>query len=90
MNEVKEEIIGEGGNQEEEIIDDNFDLDFNKLKKKKKSKKKDLDEIMAEVDDKAEDKENGKYYYILFKVTFNNQMIIFIKYNQASVILEGI
>lgn len=90
MNEVKEETIGEGGNQEEEIIDDNFDLDFNKHKKKKKSKKKDLDEIMAEVDDKAEDKENGKYHCILFKVSINDQMIIFIKYIQVSVKLEGI
>jgi len=29
LNEVKEETMGESGNQEEEVIDDNFDLDFN-------------------------------------------------------------
>jgi len=60
LSEVKDDNFGDGANQEDELIDDNFDLDFNKLKKKKKSKKKDLDEIMAEVEDKAEDKENGK------------------------------
>ncbi|XP_066257716.1 eukaryotic translation initiation factor 2 subunit 2 [Euwallacea similis] len=58
LNEVKDETFGEGANPDEEMIDDNFDLDFNKLKKKKKSKKKDLDEIMAEAEDKTEDKEN--------------------------------
>lgn len=58
LSEVKDDNFGDGANQEDELIDDNFDLDFNKLKKKKKSKKKDLDEIMAEVEDKAEDKEN--------------------------------
>lgn len=45
--------------QDESVIDDNFDLDmdFSKSKKKKK-KKKDLDELMAETDDKQDDKEN--------------------------------
>ncbi|GLV45801.1 eukaryotic translation initiation factor 2 subunit beta [Carabus blaptoides fortunei] len=45
--------------QDESIVDDNFDLDmdFSKSKKKKK-KKKDLDELMAETDDKQDDKEN--------------------------------
>ncbi|KAK9692803.1 Domain found in IF2B/IF5 [Popillia japonica] len=44
---------------EEAALDDNFDLelDFSKTKKKKK-KKKDLDELMAEVDEKQDDKEN--------------------------------
>ncbi|KAF7269729.1 eukaryotic translation initiation factor 2 subunit beta isoform X2 [Rhynchophorus ferrugineus] len=59
LNEVKDDnATNDGGNQEDELIEDDFDLDFNKLKKKKKSKKKDLDEIMAEVDEKTEDKEN--------------------------------
>ncbi|XP_017774717.1 PREDICTED: eukaryotic translation initiation factor 2 subunit 2 isoform X2 [Nicrophorus vespilloides] len=55
----KEEGEGEGGNQDDVAMDDNFDLelDFSKAKKKKK-KKKDLDELMAEADDKQEDKEN--------------------------------
>lgn len=45
--------------QDEAVIDDNFDLDmdFSKTKKKKK-KKKDLNELMAEADDKQDDKEN--------------------------------
>lgn len=58
LNEVKEENAGEEGIPEDEIMDDDFDLNFTKLKKKKKTKKKDLDEIMAEADDKADDKEN--------------------------------
>jgi len=59
LNEVKDEVLGEeGGNLEDEILDDNFDLNFSNMKKKKKSKKKDLDEIMAEVDENVEDKEN--------------------------------
>ncbi|CAH1992487.1 unnamed protein product [Acanthoscelides obtectus] len=59
--ESKEEGAGEGGPQEDGNVDDNFDLDmldFSKSKKKKK-KKKDLDELMAEAEEKAEDKENG-------------------------------
>lgn len=55
-----ENAPNDGANPEDDMIEDDFDLDFNKLKKKKKSKKKDLDEIMAEVDEKTEDKENGK------------------------------
>lgn len=55
----KEEQTTEMGQMQEEVIDDNFDLDmdFSKTKKKKK-KKKDLDELMAETDDKQDDKEN--------------------------------
>lgn len=54
----KEETLG---GLDDTLVDDNFDLDmdFSKTKKKKK-KKKDLDELMAETDDKQEDKENGK------------------------------
>lgn len=49
---------------EEPIVDDNFDLDmdFSKTKKKKK-KKKDLDELMAEADEKQDDKENGNCFF---------------------------
>ncbi|KAJ8922102.1 hypothetical protein NQ315_004034 [Exocentrus adspersus] len=60
LNDSKEDGGGEGGNQEDGAADDNFDLDlldFSKSKKKKK-KKKDLDELMAETEEKAEDKEN--------------------------------
>ncbi|CAH1129881.1 unnamed protein product [Ceutorhynchus assimilis] len=58
LTDIKDETgAGEGGGQDDEAIDDNFDLDFNKLKKKRKNKKN-LDEIMAEVDDKTDDKEN--------------------------------
>lgn len=54
----KDDTINDAaGNQDESMMDDNFDLDFSKTKKKKK-KKKDLDELIAEVDDKQEDKEN--------------------------------
>nr|CAI5866329.1 unnamed protein product [Callosobruchus analis] len=59
--ESKEDGGGEGEPQDEGNVDDNFDLDmldFSKSKKKKK-KKKDLDELMAEAEEKAEDKENG-------------------------------
>ncbi|KAK4877255.1 hypothetical protein RN001_009761 [Aquatica leii] len=45
------------GNQDESMMDDNFDLDFSKTKKKKK-KKKELDVLIAEADEKQEDKEN--------------------------------
>lgn len=57
--------------QDESVIDDNFDLDmdFSKSKKKKK-KKKDLDELMAETDDKQDDKENGNYFMKLFYYLF--------------------
>lgn len=50
-----------GANQEEGAADDDFDLDlldFSKSKKKKK-KKTNLDELIAEADEKSEDKENG-------------------------------
>lgn len=60
INDSKEDGTVEGGNQEDGTADDNFDLDlldFSKSKKKKK-KKKDLDELMAEAEEKAEDKEN--------------------------------
>lgn len=56
----KEELAIETSTaQDESIVDDNFDLDmdFSKTKKKKK-KKKDLDELMAEAEDKQDDKEN--------------------------------
>ncbi|XP_018567126.1 eukaryotic translation initiation factor 2 subunit 2 [Anoplophora glabripennis] len=60
INDSKEDGTVDGGNQEDGAVDDNFDLDlldFSKSKKKKK-KKKDLDELMAEAEEKAEDKEN--------------------------------
>lgn len=68
MNDSKEDGGIEGGNQEDGTVDDNFDLDlldFSKSKKKKK-KKKDLDELMAEAEEKAEDKENGNNFYLRF------------------------
>lgn len=61
--EVKEEQTLEiPGQMDETLVDDDFDLDmdFSKSKKKKK-KKKDLDELMAEADEKQDDKENGMY-----------------------------
>lgn len=64
MNDSKEDGGIEIGNQEDGTVDDNFDLDlldFSKSKKKKK-KKKDLDELMAEAEEKAEDKENGIFF----------------------------
>lgn len=63
LPEEKEEKVPEmTGAIEEPMIDDNFDLDmdFSKTKKKKK-KKKDLDELMAEADEKQDDKENGMF-----------------------------
>lgn len=59
---VTEETVAEEG-----AADDNFDLelDFSKSKKKKK-KKKELDELMAEAEEKADDKENGKAYFSNF------------------------
>lgn len=60
LPDAKEEQVTEtNAVQEDMVIDDNFDLDmdFSKTKKKKK-KKKDLDELMAETDDKMDDKEN--------------------------------
>lgn len=60
LPDAKEELVTEtNAVQEDMVIDDNFDLDmdFSKTKKKKK-KKKDLDELMAETDDKMDDKEN--------------------------------
>lgn len=67
LPDAKEELVTEtNAVQEDMVIDDNFDLDmdFSKTKKKKK-KKKDLDELMAETDDKMDDKENGKYFCTL-------------------------
>jgi len=61
LPDTKEDTINEmGENLEESMMDDNLDLelDFSKAKKKKKTKKKDLDELIAEADDKQEDKEN--------------------------------
>lgn len=69
----EEQIVETTGALDDTIVDDSFDLDmdFSKTKKKKK-KKKDLDELMAETDDKQEDKENGKYQLktLLRKVNF--------------------
>ncbi|CAH0547499.1 unnamed protein product [Brassicogethes aeneus] len=60
LPELKDEEILEGGNPEEGAPEDDFDmdlLDFSKSKKKKK-KKTNLDELIAEAEEKSEDKEN--------------------------------
>lgn len=61
--ESKEVLNDVEGNKEDLGQEENFDdlLDLSKMKKKKK-KKKDLDELMAEADDKQEDKENGIFF----------------------------
>lgn len=75
----EEQIIEPSAVQEDAVMDDNFDLDmdFSKSKKKKK-KKKDLDELMAEADDKQEDKENGKYshYFPFIFLLFNQHKVL--------------
>ncbi|EFA01104.1 eukaryotic translation initiation factor 2 subunit 2 isoform X2 [Tribolium castaneum] len=48
----------EGGNQDEGALDDNFDLEVDFSKTKKKKKKKNLGDLIAEADEKHEDKEN--------------------------------
>lgn len=54
-----------GGNQDEPEMDNDLDLEFDFSKTKKKKKKKmELDELIAEADDKQDDKENGKYLNI--------------------------
>ncbi|KAJ3660718.1 hypothetical protein Zmor_005154 [Zophobas morio] len=58
MGETKEDGGNEGGNQDDGAIDDNFDLEMDFTKTKKKKKKRNLGDLIAEADEKHDDKEN--------------------------------
>lgn len=62
--ESKEDGGHEGGNQDDGALDDNFDLEVDFSKTKKKKKKKNIGDLIAEADEKHEDKENGIYFCI--------------------------
>jgi translation initiation factor 2 subunit 2 len=58
LGDGKDDAGTEGGNQDDTAIDDSFDLEVDFSKTKKKKKKRNLGDLIAEADEKHEDKEN--------------------------------